>query len=1236
MARELASLWREHEDAAGRTAELGLLERELDEARAAGRARFVFVRGAAGVGKSHLLASFRRVVGQQGIPVFESESPREGRRPFGLFAGVVREMLDFAAHGGTAPAQLLSLRERLLPLLGPSAAGPGGGEGRLLLCEAAVELLVLVGRARPVVLMHDVDAADPASLELLRYVAAVASAPLSPVEGLLVLSLRDAAELPAPLAEVLQRVPARTVPLAGLDVEGIRAFLSRPGVAERLLDATGGVPEALEALLARTEPRPAELLLHRAARLPEASRTLLELLAVAPGAQRVEVLGAALAALGHAGADAAAALDALTRAHLVVGRLRSGSLAYRLVREGDRHTLGASVAEPRGRALKAALGRALAEAGEWVEAAVLLQEAAAGAEAVEVASRAAAQLKARGALEDAAELYGRLLASLPGREERAEVHLHLADLAEEQGDFRRALSHLGRARDRSRPVEQTAAHALRAARALLRLGRLRLCERMLVLAHEGASAARQAEVWALKAELAVLRGRPEEAVSLAAQALPALSPFPEAAYGLRNAVGKAHLVRGELGRAEAVFAHNLTQARAAGQRPQVSQALLNLGVTAHRKGERERAIQLYQEGLADARRPAQAQALANLGILYAEGGDFEPALEHLSRALHAFSRLASAREVALAASNLARLQLLLGETPCAAELAEHALRVAGEVGEPYLLASARLTLGEVALEGGEGREAARRLLEAREGFEVVGSDGQAALAAALKARAHLLLGERAQAGAELLRPAVERGAAVLAAAGLEVELARGELALGLGELLEAGKAAARAREALLRQPDLEGPSRVHFLFARLRQAAGDVDGAQAELGRAARALEALAQRLAPHRRRAFLAVPRRAELLNAAGPASPLPRVRAVNPLPPVELPAGHGLVGSAPALVRVLKQLEPVARSNTTVLVRGESGTGKELLADALHALSPRRAMPLVKVNCAAMVEELLLSELFGHEKGAFTGAVRERKGRFELADGGTLFLDEIGDISPKCQVALLRVLQEREFERVGGTRTLRVDVRVLCATHRDLEGLVAEGRFRQDLYYRLRGVSLELPPLRARLEDLPLLARHVLARVARERGEPERRLAPEALALLARHSWPGNVRELENVLASAALFAQGELIGTEAFATVPELAALLEEREPDAPAPADTVATTPADRTSANEVDFYALVRDRGMSLRTLQDALERQCIERALNDASGNISEAARLLGMKRSRLSQIVNADERLRALAHGEA
>ncbi len=251
--------------------------------------------------------------------------------------------------------------------------------------------------------------------------------------------------------------------------------------------------------------------------------------------------------------------------------------------------------------------------------------------------------------------------------------------------------------------------------------------------------------------------------------------------------------------------------------------------------------------------------------------------------------------------------------------------------------------------------------------------------------------------------------------------------------------------------------------------------------RLAHAGRARPARAAPVRRAAFLSVPRRAELVAAVEPELKLPKsVALAHSLPEKKL----GFVGRAASLQRIIKQLEPIGKSNATVLIRGESGTGKELLADALHQLSPRRAMPFIKVNCAAMVEELLLSELFGHEKGAFTGAIRERKGRFELADGGTLFLDEIGDISPKCQVALLRVLQEHELERVGGTKTIKVDVRVICATNRDLEALISQGRFRADLYYRLKGVMLELPSLRERLEDLPLLCAHFLERVARERG--------------------------------------------------------------------------------------------------------------------------------------------------------
>ncbi|HEY6460610.1 MAG TPA: sigma 54-interacting transcriptional regulator, partial [Polyangiaceae bacterium] len=232
------------------------------------------------------------------------------------------------------------------------------------------------------------------------------------------------------------------------------------------------------------------------------------------------------------------------------------------------------------------------------------------------------------------------------------------------------------------------------------------------------------------------------------------------------------------------------------------------------------------------------------------------------------------------------------------------------------------------------------------------------------------------------------------------------------------------------------------------------------------------------------------------------------------------------PAVRGLLAAIRKVARSSSTVLVRGESGTGKELVAEAIHRASDRANGPLVTVNCAALVETLLLSELFGHEKGAFTGAIARRRGRFELAEGGTLFLDEIGDISGRTQVALLRVLQERTFERVGGTTPIRANVRVICATHRDLRSMVERGEFREDLYYRLRGITLEVPALRTRMGDLPRISDHLLGRIASERGEPTKELSPDALELLGRHRWPGNVRELENALRAASLFADGNLI--------------------------------------------------------------------------------------------------------------
>jgi DNA-binding NtrC family response regulator len=236
------------------------------------------------------------------------------------------------------------------------------------------------------------------------------------------------------------------------------------------------------------------------------------------------------------------------------------------------------------------------------------------------------------------------------------------------------------------------------------------------------------------------------------------------------------------------------------------------------------------------------------------------------------------------------------------------------------------------------------------------------------------------------------------------------------------------------------------------------------------------------------------------------------------------GVVGRSPAMREVYRMASIVAPTDATVLIQGETGTGKELVARSIHAQSRRANGPLVVMHCGAVPESLLETEVFGHEKGAFTGAIGSRPGRFERAEGGTIFLDEIADMSTLLQVKLLRVLQERVVERVGGTKSIAVDCRVIAATNRDLYRMVQRGEFREDLYYRLSVVPLELPPLRDRLEDLPMLAQHFLRKFRKEHGKPVRALSPVAMRTLQRHAWPGNVRELESCIRRAVILSEGE----------------------------------------------------------------------------------------------------------------
>jgi nitrogen regulation protein NR(I) len=320
---------------------------------------------------------------------------------------------------------------------------------------------------------------------------------------------------------------------------------------------------------------------------------------------------------------------------------------------------------------------------------------------------------------------------------------------------------------------------------------------------------------------------------------------------------------------------------------------------------------------------------------------------------------------------------------------------------------------------------------------------------------------------------------------------------------------------------------------------------------------------------------------------------------------ARSAIIGESPQMQEVFKIIDKVADTPSTVLLTGESGTGKELVATALHGASGRRDKPFIKINCAAIPATLLESELFGYERGAFTGAVTSKPGRFELADGGTLFLDEIGEIPVEMQVKLLRALQESEFERVGGIKTTRVDVRLVAATNRDLQQEIEAGRFRKDLYYRLAVVPIMLPALRERRSDVPMLARHFLEKYNRKLNKRIEGIAEDAMALLQSYPWPGNIRELENLMERVLLFADGPLI------TVRDLPEPVRQGSALPPAGAPSPALHATETPGAGEGGLKDIIRMKAAEL-------ERDLIAKALEETGGNVTRAAKLLQISRKSL------------------
>jgi len=769
-------------------------------------------------------------------------------------------------------------------------------------------------------------------------------------------------------------------------------------------------------------------------------------------------------------------------------------------------------------------------------------------------------------------------------------------------------------------------------------------------------AARSEETEALKpaiavelAELCYARGAFEDALS---EADVARGGDPKTALRASNLIGKIRLAEGNWDVADAHFANDAMVANAAGLVREALRARLNRAIAVLSKGLLDEANAMLRAVLDDAQiaddQRACAHALTNLAVVAWTRHDYGSALDCLERTFARRRALGSPATIRHTVASLAELRLRLG-------LYDHASHTItfGRRGtmSPADASQFAVVASRIALAKGDSLTA-RREIEAAIADAASSSD-QEWMAEAHRVAARISLDEGDVAACRLH---LDKAAGTTDRSRAEHSLidALASRAAGTVDVDAAHRALRLARAA----GDEEILCEILYLLALIHRDQADLTSARGFCEQASSIRARVADGLRADVRGAFLAKPESLALnrLQASLADTDLEQDAPRTERSPRErLPEAsrRDIVGEDPAIRSLIASIKKVARSSATVLIRGESGTGKELVADALHRASDRASGPLVSVNCAALVENLLLSELFGHEKGAFTGAGSRRRGRFEMAEGGTLFLDEIGDISPRTQVALLRVLQEKTFERVGGTTPVRANVRVVCATHRDLRAMVERGEFREDLYYRLRGIQLEVPALRARLGDVGRIAESLLTRIAQERSEPTKRLSSDAIDLLRSHKWPGNIRELENALRAASLFTEGDVIDVhELVDNVEDLRlaaqavpAPLSLRSSVLPVPSaansapssvdsfaslasipgagedDEAAPLPTDEANATAI-AYEQVRQGSVSLSDMKRQIERDCIARALADTKGNITKAAALLGMKRPRLSQLV--------------
>ncbi len=1245
----------------GREAELAELLELHRKARDESSARLSVLVGPAGIGKSRLLSALRGKIRLSGGVVLEGRC--DSGVAFAPFAAIVTQALRFLDEIGQ-------------PLeMGRSALGCAGGchplwyqhkghanpadsaefaRSRDRFFDGVARLLASVAAVRtPVVMLHDLDHADHGTFELLQALLD-AGTPFAlslgrPLSALFTACVRsdDQLRVPGRVGMLLEHEAAHRINLGALNEAGIRALLTSPEAVAQILARTGGSPDAIRRLLEVTPPSHAEHVRNVLHALPEAARRAVTALALYGRPARYADLEQSIdATLDHSLRHCLQGLSWL-ETQIIEGEAR---LAF--TREAEKKALVDALDPSERRRIHAGWLSVLesqgADAEDRARHALLSGD---HDRAISVALEAARSLAARHAPHEAAELIESVVELAPATTDVLPLRRELSALYRVVGDYRRGLQHARALRE----AHPECPEALRAVGDLLvQSGDLEQANEVLRAAHaraigldhEGA----RARIEALVAEVAFRRADHEAAEHWASRVsalLPGSAADVPCVISARNTLGKIALSRGDKAGAASIFEHNRALAAEHKFVELESQALANLGFARLDPLKPLDALPWFQDALrlaeaaGDARRRAVAtEALAVCSHL---ARDYGKAREHYQSALLLLRRVSSPAMVAGAAANLGELYLSMGEVSRAHSMCELSAQLGGTRTAPVLRAEGLVLRGRVAQARGDTTsaraafEAARSFMQAKGDARLVElelclteldfdegcivsarsrlRDLGSFSAANIEARVALLFAriERALGDASLV--AFER-ATRLCEASADDELRLVALTLYAQALLDAGQPHA-ARDAVERA----------FGAERRLSASVPTDLVPAWNERRARLDLERVQRLVFEVKGARVRFEQRFE---QRGEHTERARKGQVSEQQFAQWAERYPkILGRSSRICDVLRLIDRAARSSMQVLVRGESGTGKELVAEALHLSSDRRDKPFVRMNCAAIVETLLLSELFGHERGAFTGAAGRRKGRFEVAHGGTLFLDEIGDISAGTQAALLRVLQEGEFERVGGTQTVKVDVRIIAATHRDLEAMVRAGTFREDLYYRLRGVTIDVPALRDRREDIEGLCTHLLKSIAEERACMPLTLSSDVLTALLTHNWPGNVRELDNVLRSASLFADDGVVHVDALQSLLPLPIVEDtsEEEWEAQPARDSTPPLSIEPGELNPIDpVYDQIRGGRTSLFEMKKQMERECIQRALSETSGNITRAASLLGMKRPRLSQLVKEYE----------